>query len=930
MSAIFLSHSSRDDTLATTLEAWLKANGFDDIFIDHGSIQFGDRWTDALRRAKGSCRVILCLVTHDWLLSDECYSEFLAGWYAGRRVIPLLALDAAILDEKQKERLRRLLGEGQGVDILKAITAGRLDLERHPDITDPLKAGLRAAGALVRLGLDPYAFEIDKSARPDPFPGLRSFGDTDADAAIFFGRSGEIARCLEDLREMRATGDRRAYAILGASGSGKSSLLKAGALPRLRREPAWVVLRCFRPGTDPLFNFANAIARTAGDLGVEIAPGALRDTLMTAWVQGGDLRQTLDAVITPLKAKIERPHATLLIAFDQGEELARADGASADALAAYLKAALREVEDGEPMPYAVTFTVRSDSLPDMDAAARLKGLETRQQHIRMLPRYSFDTAIEQPAARYGVEFEPALVEALLDDIGNEDALPILAFALQRLWHQYEKERRIRKAHYESIGKLTGLIEDAAERALRGIDPLSPQGPIEDKLSEAQDRNASHTFLPALAQMDERGAAVRRVARVSDFDAEARHLIGAFDKWRLVVRAGDGVEVAHEALFREWPRFRAWLVPEKARLEALRGLEGAAANWDAKGRRPDALIHRGKPLAAAIALDKVADYRRQLDHKPEVRAYITACRKAQRKRFLIACAAVVASLLTPIVVIQVRDEIAALQRKAAVAAAESYTPASPVLATGSAAGALQAGAVFRDCKECPEMVVLPAGTFQMGSPADEDSREKDEGPQHPVSVPGFAMGKFAVTFDQWQACVAGGGCRRNPKPDDLGWGRGRRPVLSVSWADAQDFVRWLSQRTGQDYRLPSEAEWEYAARAGTTTPYWTGPVIRTDQANFNTGPQRTYPVGSYPPNAFGLFDMVGNVWQWVADCYEPDYNGAPKDGSAWTAQSCLERDLRGGSWIDIPRYLRSAQRYKLLYSVAGDSISFRVARTLRDR
>jgi formylglycine-generating enzyme required for sulfatase activity len=927
MSAIFLSHSSRDDVLATSLEGWLKKYGFDDIFVDHSDIRSGDKWTDALRRAKGSCRVVLCLVTRHWLSSDECYSEFLAAWYAGRRVIPILALDTAALEEKQGERLRRLLSEDQGANVLKAIGPEGFDLDRFPEITEPLKAGLRAAGALAKLGLDPYAFEIDQKIRPHPFPGLQSFGDTDADAAVFFGRSGDIARCLEDLREMRATGDRRAYAILGASGSGKSSLLKAGLLPRLRREPAWLALRAFRPGVDPLLNFAHAIAQTADDLGVHVAAGSIRDGLLSAWSEARDLRAALDGVMAPLKTAAGRTEATVLIALDQGEELVRAEGSGADALAAYLKAALAEMHDGEPAPYAVTYTLRSDCLPDLDACPRLKGLDVRPQNIRMLPRYSFDTAIEQPAARYGVEFEPSLVEALMDDIGDQDALPILAFALQRLWCQYEQERRIRKTNYESIGKLSGLIEDAAERALRGIDPMGPQEPIDRNIPDSKDQQASRIFLPALAQVNERGAAIRRLARLADFDDVAKQLLNAFDRWRLIVRSGDGVEVAHDALFREWPRFRIWLVPEKARLEALHGVESAAASWDAKGRRADGLIHRGGPLIAALALDKVPDYRIQLDRKPEVRAYLDACRKARRKRAVATCAVVAAALCAPLVVVQIWNGLEALKRRAAVEAADNYVPQSPVLTKGMKASTLPAGAAFRDCPECPEMVVVPAGSFVMGSPPQEPFHEKDEWPLHRVTLGKFAIGKFDVTFNEWHICVVEGGCRENQNPSDQGWGKGRRPVIGISWTDAQQFVSWLSRRTGRRYRLPSEAEWEYATRATATTPFWTGTSIGTDQANFNSGPQRTYPVGSYPPNKFGLFDMVGNVWQWVEDCYVPDYVDAPTGGSASKRASCLQRGLRGGSWIDLPRYLRSAQRYKLLFSVTGDSMGFRIARAV---
>jgi hypothetical protein len=637
MATIFLSHSSQNDALASVLEQWLKANGFDDLFVDHTNIRSGDKWSDSLRRAKASCRVVLCLITPEWLSSDECYGEFKAAWYLGRRIIPLLCLTGAPLNNKQASHLARVLAEDQGADLAKAGAPGALNLNAAPAIAEPLKAGLRAAGALAKVGLDPLAFEVDSDRRKEPFPGLASFGDDDADAAIFFGRGPEIAQCLEDLREMRANGDRRAYAIQGASGSGKSSLMKAGLLPRLRRENGWFVLRSFRPGADPLFNFADAIVRTAADWGHVRAAGTIRDELRQAWAGNADLRAALDTILGPIKRASDRPKATVLIALDQAEELARAGSEtreSADALGAYLKAtALAVAEEGEAPPYFLIFTVRSDSFAELQTASRFEGLITRTADIRTLPLYRFSQAIEQPAGRYGVEIELALIETLIEAAGSRDALPLLAFTLQRLWRQYQSEKRIVLANYDSVGKLSGLIEDAAERALRGIDPLATQGPLEGKVSSDQDRRAGRAFVPALAQVNERSAAVRRVASRAKFDEDGRALLGQFDRWRLVTTHGDLVEVTHEALFREWPRFKRWLEPEKARLEALRGVEGAAAVWNAKGRKSDELTHRGKRLVEACALEREPDYKTQLDDKPEARAYLAAAIAAERKRNL---------------------------------------------------------------------------------------------------------------------------------------------------------------------------------------------------------------------------------------------------------------------------------------------------------
>ena len=672
MATIFFSHSSRDDALASTVEAWLKRQGFDDIFADYDSIRSGDKWTETLRRAGSSCRVVLSLVTPDWLASAECFGEFAAGWYAGRRMIPLLCVAGATLDDTQKQRLARVQLEDQGVDISRGGAPLALNFDEHPEITAPLIEGLRAAGALAKVGLDPSVFPVDDRRDPEgnllkpPFPGLESFGDTDADAAIFYGRSSEIAQVLQDLREFRASGDRlvyalagRAYVIEGASGSGKSSLLKAGVLPRLRRERGWVALRSFRPGADPLLNFAEALAKPIEGQNATEAPGAIRDRLLDCWRNAKasannaridmsktlpaeaqratlnevdlamlrTLRRGLDAEITPLKFELDRPAATALIAIDQGEELVRAEGNSADALADYVRAALLQAPGDEPAHYAVVMTVRTDSFQEVQTSARLEGISTRLLDLRPLPIYRFADVIEQPASRYGVEIEPQLVELLMDDAGGRDALPLLAFTLQRLWRQYERERRIRRDNYESIGKLLGIIEDAAERALRGFDPAAQQGPLSGMVPSSRDAAAQRVFVPALAQVNERGGTIRRVAALSSFDEEGKDILISFEKWRLVVTSGPTVEVAHEALFRAWPRFLRWLEPEKARLETLRGLESAAASWDSNGCGYDFIGHTGRRLRDAQALMKFADFRNHIDLHSTVKNYLNAATRA---------------------------------------------------------------------------------------------------------------------------------------------------------------------------------------------------------------------------------------------------------------------------------------------------------------
>jgi len=240
----------------------------------------------------------------------------------------------------------------------------------------------------------------------------------------------------------------------------------------------------------------------------------------------------------------------------------------------------------------------------------------------------------------------------------------------------------------------------------------------------------------------------------------------------------------------------------------------------------------------------------------------------------------------------------------------------------------------------EMVALPGGCFTMGSPGSEPERDPDEGPRHEVCLKPFEIGRHEVTFADWDACVADGGCP--PIDDDGGWGRGRHPVINVSWQEAHEYVRWLNHSGGSGFRLPSEAEWEYAARAGTDTAFSTGPCINTDQANFdgtfeygncpdptNVDLHRTQPVGSYPPNPWGLYDIHGNVNEFVQDCWNESYDGAPTDGSAWDDGNCTRRVLRGGSWQGYPGYLRSAYRCRSGPAFGHRTIGFRLARTIDD-
>jgi len=249
--------------------------------------------------------------------------------------------------------------------------------------------------------------------------------------------------------------------------------------------------------------------------------------------------------------------------------------------------------------------------------------------------------------------------------------------------------------------------------------------------------------------------------------------------------------------------------------------------------------------------------------------------------------------------------------------------APLLKSGRK---LKPGNMFRDCKTCPEMVVVPAGVFIMGS-----KNYKREQPPRLIRIrKSFAIGRFETQHVEWQACVDAGGC--NHKPHDHKWGRERRPVINVGHGMVENFAKWLSKTTGKKYRLPSEAEWEYAARAGSTKNYTHGDdvgkgVINCRKCGTPWSGVGNAPVGSFPPNKWGLYDMHGNAFEWVKDCWHKDYKGAPKDTAAWLTGNCQLRVIRGGSWYYYSRMSRAANRQKNPAGVKSYWLSFRLVREL---
>ncbi len=586
---------------------------------------------------------------------------------------------------------------------------------------------------------------------------------------------------------------------------------------------------------------------------------------------------------------------------------------------------------GEPRLRGI-MSIRADFFGDLQKDQTLDDV-SRKIEVKPLREAQLLEVVNRPAELLSARFETGHLagdigrRAAEESVNDAGALPLLSYLLDDMWQRMvERGDGVLRLPAQSI-ELGRVLVDRADKF------LAARPGSEDALRRV--------LTLRLATVHEDGEPTRRRAFRSEFSDEEWRLVSelADHPNRLLATAtsegGDTyAEVAHEAIFRRWDKLREWIDKEREFLAWRSGLEAARRAYQAapNASKNDALL-----MGAALAQAQSQNAKRAEDLPAADREFIALSiaredkiqAQARRVRGLIYLLlfGVIASLVGIIEKEAIREQI------------NWFTVVRPYrvanfdhrVLTPAAERALGPLAPFRECaKDCPEMIVIPAGGFTMGSPATEQGRFDNEGPQHQVTLAKpFAVSKFDVTFADWDACVSVGGC---PKAGDSNWGRDTRPVINVGWDDAQTYVAWLSKMTGQPYRLLTEAEWEYAARAGTTTAYYWSDEIGTGNANcVGCGSQwdakQTSPVGSFKPNAFGLYDMAGNVWQWVQDCYHPYYNEAPIDGSAWPSGDCSNRVVRGGSWYTDPRNLRSALRNWLTSDYRDVSLGFRVGRTL---
>lgn len=775
-----------------------------------------------------------------------------------------------------------------------------------------------------------------------PYRGLSAMEEKDAD--YFFGRRRETVEVLMALAEAPD----KLPVLLGNSGVGKSSVAQAGVLAALKRQawpegaditPEWPhVFResrhwCFltlKPGTEPLKALVEAFLDTwrLGSTDPE------RVKQQNGWIEllrdgKAMLRDLLDASERRYKELDRTEPPAFLLYVDQGEEL-------------YVRAEERQrrrfsevIAQGVADPRLYTLmSMRSDFLGELQKDEPLYKVHL-QINVPPLREAELREVVSRPPELLSARFETdGLADVIIrrtaeDSVKDVGALPLLSYTLDDMWTQMAKRGdgvlRLPAQSFE----LGGILVDRAD-AFLASHPKS-----QDELRRI--------LTLKLATVREGEEPTRRRAARSEFTNEEWRLVSELTDHpnRLLVTATpEGgktyAEVAHEAVFRRWDKLRSWIAAEREFLAWRTGLEAARRTWQTtlgSSKSEDALLMGAALTQAQSWLAKRRDDLPLID-----RDFIDqSSRRERRER---SRARRVQALVYVLLVGSITGLIGWINQSYLRERLTWYTSVRPYMLrqvrpyvlTAAAERALKSGDSFRECaKDCPEMVVVPAGEFMMGSAANERDHYGNEDPLHRVTMTRpLAVSKFEVTFEQWDACVAIGACAHVP---DSNMGRGTQPVINVSWNNVQQYVVWISTMTGRPYRLLSEAEWEYAARAGTTTAFSWGDEIGKNNADCNGcgsgwDSRRTAPVGSFAPNQFGLYDMHGNVWEWVEDCLHTNYEGAPKDGSAWIAQGdCNHRVVRGGSWAGYPVGLRSALRFWYSADDHGNDLGFRVARTL---
>ncbi|MBJ6611887.1 MAG: toll/interleukin-1 receptor domain-containing protein [Candidatus Thiothrix moscowensis] len=565
MALIFISHSTKDKAEALELMQWLESQGFESLFLDsdarHG-IAAGSEWEKVLYREIQRSHALICLLSDHWLASQWCGFEFMQARALGKTIFPL--------------RIQ------PGLQTTVAADLQHLDLTQ--DRADALQ---RLHAQLTELTLTlQQRFDWDKT-RP-PYPGMLAFEAEDA--PVFFGRDHETNQLRERLNQHRTLGNASVLLMLAASGAGKSSLLKAGLLPRLRRDTRhWIVLEALRPEREPLCKLAQVLATANG------TPQHAAD--LYAQLQGEQALPALRDYLEQLRTPNAQWDATVLLSIDQAEELfTTAEPPQTQALFQLLLAAQQA-----KLPLLTLMAMRSDYLAALQAQVSATGaLETSLFALDPLPLERVSDLIRGPAGVVGLTVEDGLVTAATHDAATADALPLLAFALRELYERFGADGDLTLDEYHRLGseRLNPLENAVQHKASEAIQP--------DRLGEAALQALRDAFIPHLVRVNDAGDYVRQAADWQALPAAAHPLLDKLTNARLLVqRSANGikrVEVAHEALLRHWQLLNGWLREEHDFLLGKQQLEHSLREWQ---RLPDA--HKDKGLLQGIALERAREW-----------------------------------------------------------------------------------------------------------------------------------------------------------------------------------------------------------------------------------------------------------------------------------------------------------------------------------
>lgn len=874
---LFLSYHWRDRQAVEAVARGLHEAGLK-VFLDRWYLVPGQRWQTALEKTLLSCRAVAVFLG----------PHGMGGW-----------------QQREKELALDRQGKEEDFPVIPVLLPGAepgfafLSLNTWVDLRDNINDAESLAIIVHAARGEPPGLQLAEKietirATLCPFRGLSCFREEDA--PFFFGREEFSDRLAAEV------GRRPLVAVVGASGCGKSSAVRAGLLPRLRRNlqgVAWEIATVV-PGDRPLRALA-AVLLSLLEPELDELDRLDKVKKLTDYFSenAGGLRDVVERVL-------EKQPGTdrLLLVVDQWEELYTLAGVEESNC--FVNRLL------ETLPHVslhIVLTLRGDFYGHALAQRSLAdALQDAVINLGPMNRGELRRAVVMPAELVGLAYEAGLESRILDDVGDEPGnLPLLEFVLKGLW----EERRGGMLHHAAYEAMEGVQGAMAKRAEEVCETICGQGAIrEEKLRSV--------FLD-LVHTEEGAKDTRRRLEMDKLSDEAKEVVARLIRERLLVSGRDEatgkeiLEVAHEALIRRWKRLQAWLDADRDFRTWRHRLAAALEEWQRSGKKDRDTLLRGGPLAEAERW--LAE--READLAEDERAFIRISANTVRWRKILQWSAAAAVLLVMTVI--------SIWQYAKLA--EDRERRRPIE---------------------PDMVVIEPDEFSMGSPETDDEAWGAERPPHPVSIKKpFAIGRYEVTFAEYDKFTYD--TDRSPAFDN-GWGRGRQPVIYVSWDDAKAYAAWLSERTGKRYRLPTEAEWEYAARAGTITRrFWDDEAAGAceyanvfDRKNEATIKARfgvdwephecednyawTAPVGSFKPNGKGLYDMLGNVWEWVEDCWHENYTNPPEDGSAWLEADggeCGLRVVRGGSWSHDPGDVRSAVRTRLSTGTRNLNVGFRL-------